>query len=84
MSLFSKLSKNNDKTLYPWSQKKLGGSNSALPRAGHAATAVSPDAFIIYGGTHRTSTKKELFYIDASKYPYYMRIDWGNCIKFIF
>ncbi|KAI8091536.1 hypothetical protein BDF21DRAFT_376285 [Thamnidium elegans] len=66
MSLFSKLSKNNDKTLYPWSQKKLGGSNSALPRAGHAATAVSPDAFIIYGGTHRTSTKKELFYIDAN------------------
>lgn len=67
MSLFSKLSKNNDKTLYPWSQKKLGGSNSALPRVGHAATAVSLDAFIIYGGIHRTSTKKELFSIDASK-----------------
>lgn len=67
MSLFSKLSKNNDKTLYPWSQKKLGGSNSALPRVGHAATAVSPDAFIIYGGIHKTSTKKELFSIDASK-----------------
>jgi hypothetical protein len=67
MSLFSKLSKNNDKTLYPWSQRKLGGSNSALPRAGHAAAVVSSDGIVIYGGTHRSSTKKELFYIDTSK-----------------
>lgn len=68
MSLFSKLSKNTEKTQYPWSQKKLGGSNSALPRAGHAAAAVSSDAFIIYGGIHRMNTKKELFYIDSSTY----------------
>lgn len=67
MSLFSKLSKSSEKTLYPWSQKKLGGSNSALPRAGHAAAAISADAIIIYGGIHRASTKKELFYIDTSK-----------------
>lgn len=67
MSLFSKLSKNNDKTLYPWSQKKLSGSNSALPRAGHAAAAVS-DSFIIYGGIHRSNSKKELFSVDSSKY----------------
>jgi hypothetical protein len=67
MSLFSKLSKSSEKTLYPWSQKKLGGSNSALPRAGHAAAAISADAIVIYGGIHRASTKKELFYIDTSK-----------------
>ncbi|CEP17636.1 hypothetical protein [Parasitella parasitica] len=66
MSLFSKLSKSSEKTLYPWSQKKLGGSNSALPRFGHAAAAISADAIVIYGGIHQTSTKKELFYIDTN------------------
>lgn len=66
MSLFSKLSKSNEKTLYPWSQKKLGGSNSVLPRVGHAAVAISSDALIIYGGIHR-STRKDLFHIDTSK-----------------
>ncbi|KAL4208829.1 hypothetical protein AB4K20DRAFT_1912749 [Rhizopus microsporus] len=65
MSLFSKLSKSNEKTLYPWSQKKLGGSNSVLPRVGHAAVAISSDALIIYGGIHR-STRKDLFHIDTN------------------
>jgi hypothetical protein len=65
MSLFSKLSKNNDKVLYPWSQNKLGGSNSAIPRVGHAATALSADSIVIYGGIHKNSTKKDLFLIDT-------------------
>ena len=67
MSLFSKLAKGNDKTLYPWSQKKLSGSNHCLPRSAHAATAVQPDAVLIFGGLHKASQKKELFYIDTSK-----------------
>lgn len=68
MSLFSKLSKNNDKNLYPWSQKKLSGSNSALPRSGHAAVSITADAVVIFGGMHKSNTKKELFYIDISKH----------------
>ncbi|OBZ90202.1 Tip elongation aberrant protein 1 [Choanephora cucurbitarum] len=66
MSLFSKLAKGNDKTLYPWSQKKLGGSNHCLPRSAHAATVVQPDAIVIFGGVHKASQKKELFYIDTN------------------
>ncbi|KAG1383455.1 hypothetical protein G6F60_008060 [Rhizopus arrhizus] len=66
MSLFSKLSKSNDKTLYPWSQKKLGGTNNALPRFGHAAVSISSDAIIVYGGIHRGSIKKDLLQIDTN------------------
>ncbi|KAI8992545.1 hypothetical protein BDB01DRAFT_738618 [Pilobolus umbonatus] len=67
MSLFSKKSKNNnDKVLYPWSQKKLGGSNSALPRSGHCAVMIQPDILLLYGGYHRSSTKKDLFYVDIN------------------
>ncbi|KAG0171775.1 Negative regulator of mitotic exit [Apophysomyces sp. BC1034] len=66
MSLFSKLTKNNDRTPYPWSQRKLSGSNSVLPRFGHATAALSSDNLVVYGGIHRGSTKKDLFYIDAN------------------
>lgn len=67
MSLFSKLSKNNDKALYPWSQKKLGGTSNALPRVRHAAAAISSDAILIYGGVHRGTPKKDILLIDTSK-----------------
>jgi hypothetical protein len=75
MSLFSKLSKSNDKTLYPWSQKKLGGTNNALPRFGHAAVSISSDAIIVYGGIHRGSIKKDLLQIDTSNHI----INESNC-----
>ncbi|KAF7728560.1 Negative regulator of mitotic exit [Apophysomyces ossiformis] len=66
MSLFSKLTKNTDRTFYPWSQRKLSGSSSLLPRFGHATAALSSDNLVVYGGIHRGSNKKELFYIDAN------------------
>ncbi|KAG1459251.1 hypothetical protein G6F46_005015 [Rhizopus delemar] len=66
MSLFSKLSKNNDKALYPWSQKKLGGTSNALPRVRHAAAAISSDAILIYGGVHRGTPKKDILLIDTN------------------
>ncbi|CAO3703301.1 unnamed protein product [Rhizopus stolonifer] len=66
MSLFSKLSKNSDKALYPWSQKKLGGTSNALPRVRHAATAISSDALLVYGGVHRGTPKKDILLIDTN------------------
>lgn len=70
MSLFSKFTKNapaERTTAYPWSQRKLGGSQSSvLPRFGHAAIAAgSADAMVLFGGTHMKS-KKDLFLIDTS------------------
>ncbi|KAI8080017.1 uncharacterized protein BX664DRAFT_303192 [Halteromyces radiatus] len=67
MSLFSKLTKNGpDKTMYPWSQKKLNGNHHTVPRAGHAATALSSDNIVVYGGIHKGSTKKDISYIDTN------------------
>ncbi|KAI9493120.1 hypothetical protein BDB00DRAFT_824491 [Zychaea mexicana] len=70
MSLFSKFTKNNagDKTgIYPWSQRKLIGSQShVLPRFGHATAAALPtDNLILFGGMHNKS-KKDLFLIDTN------------------
>ncbi|KAI9254804.1 hypothetical protein BY458DRAFT_480719 [Sporodiniella umbellata] len=66
MSLFAKLSKNSDKTIHPWSQKKVGGTNNALPRSGHAAAVTSFDSIIVFGGVHRGSSKKDLLHIDTN------------------
>lgn len=69
MSLFSKLTKNHvDKgSAYPWSQRKLGGASSLLPRHGHAATALPlEESILIFGGIH-SKPKKDLFFIDTSK-----------------
>ncbi|GAA5800821.1 hypothetical protein HPULCUR_006260 [Helicostylum pulchrum] len=51
MSLFSKFTKGNhtEKSIYPWSQRKLGGTSHALPRFGHGATMLDNQHFIIYG-----------------------------------
>lgn len=70
MSLFSKFTKNappERSAAYPWTQRKLGGSQSSvLPRYGHAAAAAgSADAMVLFGGTHMKS-KKDLFLIDTS------------------
>lgn len=68
MSLFSKLTKNNDKSIFPWSQRKFSGSSNsaALPRFGHGAVALSSDHIVIFGGIHRGSGKKDLFVVDSS------------------
>lgn len=71
MSLFSKFTKshNNEKSIYPWSQRKLSGSNHALPRFGHGATMLDNQHFIIFGGIYtKGNTKKNLFIIDTSKF----------------
>lgn len=70
MTLFSKFTKsggNNDKSIYPWSQRKLSGSSNALPRFGHSATVLDNQHFLIYGGIHKGNTKKNLFIVDTSK-----------------
>ncbi|KAI9307903.1 hypothetical protein BJ944DRAFT_237469 [Cunninghamella echinulata] len=67
MSLFSKLTKNNsEKQVYPWSNKKLGGSHHTVPRFGHTATCLSSDNIVVFGGIHKGSGKKELCYIDTN------------------
>jgi hypothetical protein len=71
MTLFSKFTKssnNNEKAIYPWSQRKLSGSNNTLPRFGHGATMVDNQHFVVFGGVHsKGNTKKNLFMIDISK-----------------
>lgn len=67
MSLFSKLTKNNDKSIYPWSQRKLGGGNSAFPRFGHATTTLSSEQLVLYGGMQPNGpAKKDLYLVDTS------------------
>ncbi|KAI8142181.1 hypothetical protein BJV82DRAFT_615850 [Fennellomyces sp. T-0311] len=66
MSLFSKLTKNNDKSIYPWSQRKIGGASSAFPRSGHASAVLPSEQILIFGGVHR-SGKKELFIVDSKR-----------------
>ena len=67
MSLFSKLTKNNDKSIYPWSQRKLGGGSSAFPRFGHATTTLPSDQLVLYGGMQPNGpAKKDLYLVDAS------------------
>lgn len=68
MTLFSKFTKhgNNEKTIHPWSQRKLNGSNAALPRFGHGATMVDSQYLLVFGGYHKGNTKKNLFLIDTS------------------
>ncbi|KAI8970301.1 hypothetical protein BDF20DRAFT_838671 [Mycotypha africana] len=68
MAIFSKFSKlgSNDKAIYPWSQRKIGGSHNALPRFGHSAVMLDSRFFVVYGGTHKGLTKKNLFYIDTN------------------
>lgn len=72
MSLLARFTKSNtDKAaaaLYPWTQRKLGGSHSnVLARYGHAAALALPsDNLVIYGGIHNKS-KKDLFLIDTGK-----------------
>ncbi|KAI9270652.1 hypothetical protein BDA99DRAFT_569950 [Phascolomyces articulosus] len=66
MSLFSKLTKNNDKSIYPWSQRKIGGASSAFPRSGHASAVLQSDQVLIFGGVHRNIGKKELFILDSN------------------
>ncbi|CEP12984.1 hypothetical protein [Parasitella parasitica] len=69
MTLFSKFTKsggNTEKFIYPWSQRKLAGSNNALPRYGHGAAALDNQHFLIYGGIHKGNTKKNLFILDTN------------------
>ncbi|KAK4508865.1 uncharacterized protein ATC70_013488 [Mucor velutinosus] len=69
MTLFSKFTKsggNNEKSIYPWSQRKLSGSHHALPRFGHSATALDNQHILIYGGMHKGNTKKNMFIIDTN------------------
>lgn len=67
MSLFSKRTKNNDKSIYPWSQRKLGGGNSAFPRFGHATTTLSSEQLVLYGGMQPNGpAKKDLYLVDTS------------------
>lgn len=71
MSLFSKFTKGNhtEKSIYPWSQRKLGGTSHALPRFGHGATMLDNQHFLIYGGIHtRGNTKKNAFIVNISKF----------------
>lgn len=66
-SKFTKSSTNNEKTVYPWSQRKISGSHNALPRFGHGATIFDNQHFYIYGGVHtKGNSKKNLFIIDTS------------------
>ncbi|GAN06947.1 conserved hypothetical protein [Mucor ambiguus] len=69
MTLFSKFTKsggNNDKSIYPWSQRKLSGSHHALPRFGHSAAALDNQHILVYGGIHKGNTKKNMFVIDTN------------------
>ncbi|KAI7904461.1 uncharacterized protein BX663DRAFT_505114 [Cokeromyces recurvatus] len=69
MTIFSKFTKSNsnEKNIHPWSQRKLNGSNNALPRIGHGATALDNNHFLVYGGTHKGGNiKKNLFIIDTN------------------
>lgn len=70
MSLFSRITKSSDKSPYPWSQRKLSGgtSSNAVPRFGHAATALQTEQLLIYGGYHKSPNKKDLFIVDTGKY----------------
>lgn len=76
MSLFSKFTKShghNEKSNYPWSQRKITGSHHALSRFGHGATMLDNHHFIIYGGMYtKGNTKKNLFIIDTSKKKLYI------------
>ncbi|KAI8376515.1 uncharacterized protein BYT42DRAFT_574896 [Radiomyces spectabilis] len=63
---FFKLSKSSDKSLYPWSNRKLGGHSHFSPRWGHAATSVPGGNILIFGGMHRGHAKKDLIAIDTS------------------
>ncbi|CAO0803576.1 unnamed protein product [Mucor circinelloides] len=69
MTLFSKFTKstgNNDKSIYPWSQRKLSGSHNALPRFGHSAAPLDNQHILIYGGIHKGNTRKNIFMIDTN------------------
>ncbi|OBZ85868.1 Tip elongation aberrant protein 1 [Choanephora cucurbitarum] len=56
----------NDKPVYPWSHRKLGGSSHALPRSGHATTVIDHH-FIAWGGVNnKNNTKKNMFMIDTN------------------
>ncbi|KAI7870788.1 hypothetical protein BDF14DRAFT_1769756 [Spinellus fusiger] len=66
MAIFSKLTKSTEKTIFPWTQRKLGGTSNTLPRYGHAATALASDHVAIFGGIHQGSTKKDLVFIDTN------------------
>lgn len=83
MSLFSKFTKGNhstEKSIYPWSQRKLNGASHALPRFGHGATMLDNQHFIIYGGIHsRGNTKKNAFIVNISKFFFlYYIFTWIN------
>lgn len=74
MTLFSKFTKNssghnNEKAVYPWSQRKLSGSKEALTRFGHGSTMLDNQHFVVFGGVHSSkgNAKKNLFMIDISK-----------------
>ncbi|KAF1801005.1 hypothetical protein FB192DRAFT_1328584 [Mucor lusitanicus] len=69
MTLFSKFTKsggNSEKSIYPWSQRKLSGSHHALPRFGHSAAALDNQHILVYGGMHKGNTKKNMFIIDTN------------------
>jgi hypothetical protein len=68
MTLFSKFTKANssEKTIHPWSQRKLSGSSAALPRFGHGAAMIDNQHLLVFGGFHKGSIKKNLFLIDTS------------------
>ncbi|KAI9495965.1 hypothetical protein BDB00DRAFT_178716 [Zychaea mexicana] len=66
MSLFSKLTKNNDKSIYPWSQRKISSASQAFPRSGHASAVLPSDQILIFGGVHRNTGKRELISIDSN------------------
>ncbi|KAI7890421.1 uncharacterized protein EV154DRAFT_482260 [Mucor mucedo] len=70
MSLFSKFTKshqNTDKSIYPWSGRKITGSHHALSRFGHGATMLDNHHFIVFGGIYtKGNTKKNLFIIDTN------------------
>ncbi|KAG0783648.1 hypothetical protein G6F62_010902 [Rhizopus arrhizus] len=68
MTLFSKFTKANssEKTIHPWSQRKLSGSSAALPRFGHGAAMIDNQHLLVFGGFHKGSIKKNLFLIDTN------------------
>ncbi|KAG1047053.1 hypothetical protein G6F43_010483 [Rhizopus delemar] len=68
MTLFSKFTKANssEKTIHPWSQRKLSGSSAALPRFGHGAAMIDNQHLLVFGGFHKGSIKKNLFLMDTN------------------
>ena len=82
MSLFSKLTKNNDKSIYPWSQRKISGANGVFPRSGHASAVLPSDQILVFGGIHRNTGKKELFLLDSKLKYIYIIICFIVCFLF--